>query len=102
MARTAVVTGASGYAATEIVKQLLEKGYDVRGTVRSVSSKEKVQHLELLGRALPGNLTLCEGDLLKPGQMRFPKPGRWVGAVSKKLFQCSSRQPACTILLSKF
>ncbi|KAK9841363.1 hypothetical protein WJX74_004546 [Apatococcus lobatus] len=67
MVRTAVVTGASGYVATELVKQLLEKGYDVRATVRSVSAKEKVRHLELLGQALPGNLVLCEGDLLKPG-----------------------------------
>lgn len=67
MAYTAVVTGASGFVATEVVKQLLEKGYNVRGTVRSLSSKEKVEHLELLGAALPGKLTLHEADLLKPG-----------------------------------
>ena len=53
--------------ATEVVKQLLEKGYNVRGTVRSLSSKDKVEHLELLGQALPGKLTLHEADLLKPG-----------------------------------
>lgn len=46
MAQTAVVTGASGYIATELVKQLLEKGYNVRGTVRSLASKEKVEHLQ--------------------------------------------------------
>lgn len=62
-----MVTGASGYLATELVKQLLEKGYEVRATVRSVSAKEKVRHLESLGEALPGKLVLCEGDLLKPG-----------------------------------
>ncbi len=71
MVRTAVVTGASGYVATETVKQLLEKGYDVRATVRSVSAKDKVQHLELLAKALPGNLVLFEGDLLKPGDTVF-------------------------------
>ena len=59
--------GASGFVATEVVKQLLEKGYNVRGTVRSLSAKEKVEHLELLGAALPGKLTLHEADLLKPG-----------------------------------
>jgi uncharacterized protein YbjT (DUF2867 family) len=53
--------------ATEVVKQLLEKGYNVRGTVRSLSSKEKVEHLQLLGEALPGKLTLHEADLLKQG-----------------------------------
>ena len=68
MARTAVVTGASGYVATELVKQLLEKGYQVRATVRWVQASEKVRHLELLGQALPGKLVLCEGDLLKPGK----------------------------------
>lgn len=68
MGRTAVVTGASGYLATELVKQLLEKGYEVRATVRSVSATEKVRHLEALGQALPGKLVLCEGDLLKPGK----------------------------------
>eukprot|EP00877_Chromochloris_zofingiensis_P001340 jgi/Chrzof1/11206/Cz05g28010.t1 len=67
MAQTAVVTGASGYIATELVKQLLEKGYNVRGTVRSLASKEKVEHLQRLAEALPGNLELFEADLLKEG-----------------------------------
>ena len=29
--------------------------------------RDKVEHLELLGQALPGKLTLHEADLLKPG-----------------------------------
>ena len=62
-----IFAGASGFVATEVVKQLLEKGYSVRATVRSLSSKEKVEHLQLLGEALPGKLTLHEADLLKPG-----------------------------------
>eukprot|EP00877_Chromochloris_zofingiensis_P006214 jgi/Chrzof1/1846/Cz10g23150.t1 len=66
-AEIAVVTGASGYIATELIKQLLSKGYTVRGTVRSVANKEKVSHLEKLNQALPGNLTLYEADLLKQG-----------------------------------
>ena len=44
-AYTAVVSGASGYIGTELVKQLLEKGYNVKGTVRDSSNKDKVQHL---------------------------------------------------------
>ncbi|BDA42589.1 probable dihydroflavonol 4-reductase [Coccomyxa sp. Obi] len=62
MAHTAVVTGATGYVATELVKQLLEKGYIVRGTLRSLASKEKYSHLLDLGKALPGKLTLHEAD----------------------------------------
>ncbi|DBB08436.1 hypothetical protein WJX82_010444 [Trebouxia sp. C0006] len=64
---TAVVTGASGFVASEVVKELLVKGWNVRGTVRSLSKKEKVAHLEALGKALPGKLTLHEADLLKKG-----------------------------------
>ena len=47
-AHTAVVSGASGFIGTELVKQLLEKGYTVRGTVRSTSNTEKTQHLTKL------------------------------------------------------
>eukprot|EP00877_Chromochloris_zofingiensis_P003091 jgi/Chrzof1/12783/Cz07g07130.t1 len=67
MAEKVLVTGASGYVATELVKQLLEKGFDVRGTVRSLSKKEKIEHLEKLNAALPGSLELVEADLLKEG-----------------------------------
>ena len=55
----------TGYVATELIHQLLTKGYNVRGTVRSTSATDKVAHLTALGEALPGNLTLHEADLLK-------------------------------------
>ena len=89
-AYTAVVSGASGYIGTELVQQLLEKGYAVRGTVRSTSNTDKtltklaevrcclqawisawlwtkhaisMHHVQ----ALPGKLSLHEADLLKDG-----------------------------------
>ena len=34
-----LVTGANGYVAVWVVKTLLEGGYSVRGTVRSIQSK---------------------------------------------------------------
>ena len=52
---------------SEVVKQLLEKGYTVRGTVRSKANTSKVQHLLTLADALPGKLELFEADLLKAG-----------------------------------
>lgn len=64
---TAVVTGASGYIGSELVKQLLEKGYNVRGTVRDPSNKQKVAHLQALADALPGKLELYAADLLQLG-----------------------------------
>jgi nucleoside-diphosphate-sugar epimerase len=57
------VTGASGYVAGEVIKQLLEKGYTVRGTVRSLEDKEKTKHLTETFKGLK----LYEADLLKPG-----------------------------------
>lgn len=66
-AYTAVVSGASGFIGTELVKQLLEKGYNVKGTVRDTSNHDKTQHLTKLAEALPGKLTLHAADLTKEG-----------------------------------
>lgn len=67
MASTAVVTGATGFLGSELVKQLLQKGYDVNATVRDPDNQAQVQHLVKLGEALPGRLKLFQADLLKPG-----------------------------------
>lgn len=52
--------------ATEVIKQLLVKGYDVIGTVRDVDSP-KTEILKKLGKVLPGTLKLIGADLLKDG-----------------------------------
>lgn len=67
MAHIAVVTGGSGFVATEVTKQLLEKGYTVRATVRDPEDEGKTEHLRRLGQALPGTLELLQADLLKEG-----------------------------------
>lgn len=61
------MTGASGFLAMHVVKQLLESGeYIVRGTVRSLSNEQKVTPLRSL---CPENeqqqLELVEADLMK-------------------------------------
>ena len=50
-----------------MVAQLLEKGYTVHGTVRSLQDETRLAHLHRLGAALPGTLQLLEADLLRPG-----------------------------------
>ena len=60
-----LVTGASGYLGSHCVKQLLDQGYKVRGTVRSLSNEAKVQPLRDLQGA-EKNLELVEADLLQP------------------------------------
>jgi nucleoside-diphosphate-sugar epimerase len=43
--QTILITGANGYVASHIVKAALDKGYHVRGTVRSQSSADKTKAL---------------------------------------------------------
>lgn len=57
-----LVTGATGYLASHIIKQLLETNHLVKGTVRSLINKEKYQFLY---DKCPNskNLTLVEAEL---------------------------------------
>lgn len=62
----ALVTGAAGFVGTEIVHQLLAKGYDVVATARDAAG-ERCAHLRALASALPGSLELVSADLLQEG-----------------------------------
>ena len=61
-----LVTGASGYVASHLVLLLQQKGYRVRGTVRSLKNQEKVQPLRELCPDAKFPLELVEADLLSP------------------------------------
>jgi hypothetical protein len=79
--KVCVVTGASGYVASMLVKMLCEAGHGVRGTVRSLTDKDKVDHLKGLCSFNPP--TLYEADLMIPGtSLCLPS------AVRPRLFAC--------------
>lgn len=61
-----LVTGASGFLASHVVKQLLETGqYRVRGTVRSLANEKKVAPLRrLCPEGTQYELELVEADLM--------------------------------------
>ena len=59
-----LVTGASGFLASHVVKQLLELGYRVRGTVRSLTDDKKVAPLRKLVDKSKHELELVEANLL--------------------------------------
>ncbi|CAM6099850.1 unnamed protein product [Calypogeia fissa] len=64
--KTVAVTGATGFIASTLVKDLLERGYTVRGTVRDPDDRSKVGFLQ----DFPGakeRLTLHKADLLQDG-----------------------------------
>eukprot|EP01128_Nolandella_sp_AFSM9_P005413 TRINITY_DN2604_c0_g1_i1.p1 TRINITY_DN2604_c0_g1~~TRINITY_DN2604_c0_g1_i1.p1 ORF type:complete len:329 (+),score=111.56 TRINITY_DN2604_c0_g1_i1:1059-2045(+) len=63
MSKTVAVTGASGYVALELVKQLVAKGYHVRCTVRDPSKTERVKPLVDMGPLV----TLHKANLLEEG-----------------------------------
>jgi len=70
-----MVTGATGYMASWIVKQLLEEGISVNATVRDPSNAEKVAHLTALAATSPGELRSFKADLLDPGSFDEPMQG---------------------------
>lgn len=62
-----LVTGASGYIASWIVKYLLEEGYTVHATVRDPSKQSSVGHLLKIAQQAKGTLKLFKADLLTEG-----------------------------------
>jgi dihydroflavonol-4-reductase len=61
-----LITGASGFIASHIVKELLARGHRVRGTVRSLKKTKELAPLRELAGA-PDRLELVEADLLTDG-----------------------------------
>ncbi len=59
-----LVTGAGGYLAAHLIKQLLELGYKVRGTLRSIKDEKKTLPLRNLVPNPRHQLELVEADLL--------------------------------------
>ncbi len=66
MSETVLVTGGTGFVGAQIILQLLQKGYNVRTTLRSISSKNKVtEALNSNGIRNFDHLTFIEADLSK-------------------------------------
>ncbi len=62
-----LVTGASGYIGSWIVRRLLEEGHTVHATVRNPQKATGLEHLHQLAADHPGRLRLFAADLLDPG-----------------------------------
>lgn len=62
-----LVTGANGYVASWIVKELLDAGCTVHATVRDPSNQVKTGHLAAAAENAPGTLKLFAADLMVDG-----------------------------------
>lgn len=62
-----LVTGATGYVASWIVKELLDAGHIVHAAVRDPNNTEKVRHLDDLAAQLSGSLQYFRSNLLEDG-----------------------------------
>lgn len=60
MAPTACVTGATGYVASELIRQLLARGYAVKATVRCAVDSPRLQYLRDLAGNSEGTLQLVQ------------------------------------------
>jgi len=64
MAQTVLVTGGSGFIGSHCILQLLDAGYAVRTTVRSLKREDEVRALLKEGGAEPGDrLSFSAADL---------------------------------------
>ncbi|MEZ4294155.1 MAG: NAD(P)H-binding protein, partial [Polyangiaceae bacterium] len=62
-----LVTGATGYVASWLVKKLLDEGHTVHAAVRDPGSAAKLGHLTALAAKAPGKLRFFKADLTEPG-----------------------------------
>lgn len=66
MEKTATVTGATGFVASELVRQLLERGYHVKATCRCATDSPRLASLLRAAEGGPGTLQLVQvGTILE-------------------------------------
>ena len=62
-----LVTGATGYIAGWLIKQLVEDGLTVHAAVRNPADEKKLAHLNALVKGTNGKIVYFKSDLLTPG-----------------------------------
>lgn len=62
-----LVTGATGYIASWVIKQLLEQGHTVHATVRDLKKQNSYAHLNKIADQCSGTIQFFEANLLNEG-----------------------------------
>ncbi len=88
-----LVTGATGYVAGWIVKRLLDDGFNVHGTVRDATDRDRLGYLESLSDAAPGTLRLFSANLLETGSFATAMRGCQLVFHTASPFSLNSQEP---------
>lgn len=79
MAKTVLITGGTGYIGAWTVKYALEKGYNVRLSVRDKKQTAKYEFLQKIAEKSAGNLEIFEANLLQKGSFDAAAEGAdWI------------------------
>jgi len=62
-----LVTGATGYVASWLIKKLLNEGLTVHAAVHNPDNKKKVGHLDEIAKKSSGKIEYFKSDLLENG-----------------------------------
>ena len=88
-----MVTGATGYIASWIVKYLLDEGYTVHAAIRNSSDEKKIKHLEKIKSSSKGTLRYFESDLLSPNSYESAMEGCEIVFHTASPFVMDSKDP---------
>ena len=96
--KTVLVTGATGYIASWMVKFLLEQGHTVHAAVRDKENKIKTKHLSDIASKSKGVLKFFESDLLKDGSYRKAMENCEIVFHTASPFIMDSRNPKTEVI----
>ena len=88
-----LVTGATGYVAGWLVKELLDAGITVHAAVRDPDRNDKVAHLQEIAAGSPGTLRFFRADLLEEGSYAAAMAGCAIVFHTASPFTTSVKDP---------
>ena len=88
-----MVTGATGYVAGVLIKQLLEAGVRVHAAVRDLSNTEKLKYLNALAEKSSGDIRYFKSDLLTDGAYEDAMAGCSIVFHTASPFSLSVKDP---------
>lgn len=88
-----LVTGATGYVAGWVIKQLLAEGFTVHAAVRDPNNPEQLKYLNQLAETSPGTIQFFKSDLLEAGSYAKAMKGCEVVFHTASPFRISVQDP---------